>query len=187
LVKGLAPIVRPAQFHSGSLAADYKYYTDTPAADVVSAGVDNERGENLVALRGASETTQDQDWLDLKELAKEGAAAVFTPVRLCEEEDYGNGPFTPVIADVIVLTGKNAGAYFPGEKIMAAGVRVKIQEMGDSVVGRVRPYGSRKHPGLEPEEDGDLALAERALKKYAPKSGTKKAAAAESSDEEPPF
>lgn len=142
-----------------------------------------------MALRGASETTQDQEWLDLKELAKEGAAAVFTPVRQGEEVDFGNGPFTPIIADVIVLTGKQAGAYYPGEKIMAAGVRTKIQDIGDSVVGRIRPYGQRKHPGLEPEEEGDLALAERALKKYAPKTAaSKKAAAAmEDSEEEPPF
>jgi hypothetical protein len=140
-----------------------------------------------MALKGASETTNDTEFLDLKELAKEGAAAVFTPIRLGEVEDYGNGEFTPVIADVVILTGKNAGAYYPGEKIMAAGVRVKIQDIGDSVVGRIRPYGSRKHPGLEPEEDGDLALAERALKKYAPKSSTKKAAPADDSDDEPPF
>lgn len=140
-----------------------------------------------MALRGASETTQDNEFLDLKELAKEGAAAVFTPTRLGVEEDFGNGPFVPVIADVIVLTGKNAGAYHPGEKIMAAGVRIKLQDIGDSVVGRIRPYGTRKHPGLEPEEPGDMELAERALAKYSKGSTKSKAKAATDDSDEPPF
>lgn len=118
-----------------------------------------------MALRGASETTQDQDWVDFKELAKEGAAAVFTVVRHGEPRDFGNGEITPVIADVIILTGKQAGAYFPGENILAAGIRTKLVNVGDSVVGRIRPYGTRKHPGLEPEEEGDIALAEAALAK----------------------
>lgn len=141
-----------------------------------------------MALRGASETTNDQEWLDLKELAKEGAAAVFSPIRMADPVDFGNGEFTPVVADVVILTGKQAGAYFPGEKIMAAGVRMKLQDdIGNSVVGRIRPYGARKHPGLEPEEAGDLQLAERALAKYAKGGSKSKAKSAEADDSEPPF
>jgi hypothetical protein len=140
-----------------------------------------------MALRGASETTQDQDWVDFKELAKEGAAAVFTVVRHGEPRDFGNGEITPVIADVIILTGKQAGAYFPGENILAAGIRTKLVNVGDSVVGRIRPYGTRKHPGLEPEEEGDIALAEAALAKRSngkvPAQNTKN----EDSDIEAPF
>jgi len=141
-----------------------------------------------VALKGAS-TTVDQDWLDFKALAAEGAAVVITTRSLEPLTDFGNGEVEPVIADVLVLTGAHAGEYYPRERILAAGVRSKIQTIGDSVVGRIKPYGKRAHPGLEPEHTGDLELAEKALAKLAKSEGTKKKAAAamDESSEDPPF
>lgn len=149
-----------------------------------------------MALRGAS-TTVDIDWLDFKALAQESAAVVITTRALEPATDYGNGEIEPVIADVIVLTGSRAGEYFPRERILAAGIRPKIQTVGDSVVGRVRPYGKRGHPGLESEETGDIELAERALAKFGSSSNgsgsesaastKKKAAAAVADSEDPPF
>jgi hypothetical protein len=120
-----------------------------------------------MALRGASTTREQQDWLDFKELAKEGAACVFTVRAVEPPKDFGNGEIEPVIADVIVLTGQKAGEYHPGERILAKGIRLKLAakdtKIGDSIVGRIRPYGTRNAAGLENEEPGDLALAEQAL------------------------
>jgi hypothetical protein len=145
-----------------------------------------------MALKGAS-TTQDQDWLDLKELAAENAAAVFTVQEIEDSVDFGNGPIEPVRARVIVLTGRHAGEVYPDERILPKGVRMKLTEIGDDVVGRLSIYGARKAVGLNAEHDGDIELAEAALAKLATSkvaTGTKKKPAAvitTEDDDDPPF
>jgi hypothetical protein len=147
-----------------------------------------------MALRGAS-TTTDTDWLDWSELAKENAAVVCSVREIEPESDFGNGPVRAVRARVIVLTGSQAGAIYPNERILKAGIRSKLTTVGDDVVGRVAPYGTRKPQaiGLESEESGDIALAEAALAKAAKGAGgngkvpNQRAAAVEEDDDLPPF
>lgn len=140
-----------------------------------------------MALRGASSVTVDQDWLDFKELAKENAAVLFSVREIEEEQKFANGEFSPVKARVIVLTGKHAGEVYPSERILAAGIRNKLTEAGEGedVVGRIRPYGARKHPGLEAEEDGDIELAEAALVKLKNGRAKPKTTEPEDADDEP--
>lgn len=118
-----------------------------------------------MALRGASSTTTDQDWIDWASLAAEGAAVVCTVRSIEEPKDYGNGEVAAVVARVIVLTGSQAGTVHPAERILKAGIRTKLTTVGDDVVGRLGVYGSRKAIGLNNEHDGDVALAEAALAK----------------------
>jgi len=147
-----------------------------------------------MALRGASTVVVDQDWCDFKALAAEAAAVLFTVKEIEPEEKFANGSFCPIRARVIILTGAQAGKVYDNERILAAGIRSRLTEVGADVVGRIKPYGSRKHPGLEAEHDGDIALAEAALAKLnggevpAQRSSTK-AATAETADDdsEPPF
>lgn len=148
-----------------------------------------------MALRGAS-TTTDTDWINWEALAAENAAVVCTVKELEPETDFGNGSVAPVRARVIVLTGSKAGTVYPNERILKAGIRMKLTEVGDDVVGRLAVYGKRNHVGLNNEQDGDLdlaqaALAERSGEVPAPRSSGGKTAAkpvAETTDdEEPPF
>lgn len=140
-----------------------------------------------MALKGAS-TTVDSDYIDWAGLAEENAAVVCTVKDILPLKDYGNGEVAAVVARIIVLTGKQAGTVFPEERILKAGIRNKLQEIGDDVVGRLDVYGTRKAVGLQAEHDGDLELATRALAKFgggatvpAQNSGPK------ASEEEPPF
>lgn len=139
-----------------------------------------------MALKGVS-TTVDQDWIDWKALAEENAAVVCTVREILEPHDYGNGEVAAVKARVIVLTGTEAGAVYE-ETVLKAGVRIKLQEVGEDVVGRLDLYGSRKAVGLQAEHAGDMELAEKALAKA---NGTKissaKKKAAVEDDSEPPF
>lgn len=108
--------------------------------------------------------------LNLDELGREGAAVLITVTGWAEEKDWGNGVVRPVEARVVALTGSHAGEVDEDALIFKAGIRNKLTEVGQSVVGRLRPYGQRKAIGLEAEEDGDVELAERALAKLdAPK------------------
>jgi hypothetical protein len=137
-----------------------------------------------MALRGAS-TTVDQDWIDWEGLARENAAVVCTVLGVDPPEDFGNGEVAPVRARVIILTGSQAGTVYESERVLKAGIRLKLQEVGDDIVGRLGVYGKRNHVGLNAENDGDLALAERALKKFGKPTAAKKVE--EDSDDEPPF
>lgn len=119
-----------------------------------------------MALRGASTVTVDQDWVDFRALSEEAAAVLFTVKEILPEEKFANGSFCPVRARVIVLTGVQAGKCWESEKILAAGIRNKLTEVGADVVGRIKPYGVRKNPGLEAEHPGDIELAEKALAKF---------------------
>lgn len=103
--------------------------------------------------------------LNLDELGREGAAVLITVTGWAEEKDWGNGVVRPVEARIVALTGSHAGEVDEDALIFKAGIRNKLTEIGQSVVGRLRPYGARKAIGLESEEDGDVELAERALTK----------------------
>lgn len=149
-----------------------------------------------MALRGASTVTVDQDWVDFKALAAEAAAVLFTVKEIEPEEKFANGAFCPVRARVAILTGVQAGKVYDNERILAAGIRNKLTEVGADVVGRIKPYGSRKHPGLEAEHPGDIDLAEAALAKLNSGSvpdqrkesdGPVDASGRDSDDDEPPF
>lgn len=149
-----------------------------------------EEKENEVALRGAS-TTVDSDYIDWKTLAEENAAVVCTVKEILPPKDYGNGEVAAVRARVIILTGAQAGTVYEDERILKAGIRNKLTEVGDDVVGRLDVYGTRKAVGLQAEHDGDVALAERALAKFggggtvpAQNNGKK---ADRPAEEEPPF
>ncbi len=140
-----------------------------------------------MALRGAS-TTTDSDYIDWMALALEGAAVCCTVNLIEPEKDYGQG--TAVAAPrvrVIVLTGKQAGTVYPNELVLKAGVRNKLTEVGDTIVGRMGTYnrGKQSYPCLNNEQDGDIALAEAALEKAngwaAPPQNTK------NEDDEAPF
>lgn len=143
-----------------------------------------------MALRGAS-TTTDSDFIDWMSLATEGAAVVCSVRSIEPEKDYGQG--TPVAvprARIIVLTGKQAGVVFDEEMIFKAGIRNKLTEVGDDVVGRVATYtrGKQVHPCLNNEADGDIELAEAALAKHnGGKASTSKKAAKNDDSDEPPF
>lgn len=148
-----------------------------------------------MALKGAS-TTTDSDWINWEALAAENAAVVCTVKELEPEVDFGNGSVAPVRARVIVLTGSQAGTVYPNERILKAGIRIKLTEVGDDVVGRLAVYGKRNHVGLNNEQDGDLDLAKAALAERsggdvpAQRSSGKAAAKAETApadDEDPPF
>ncbi|MGH3965948.1 MAG: hypothetical protein ACRDRY_22295 [Pseudonocardiaceae bacterium] len=148
-----------------------------------------------MALRGAS-TTVDSDYIDWAGLAAENAAVVCTVKAVEAPKDYGNGEVAAVRARVIVLTGKQAGTVYEDERILKAGIRNKLQTVGDDVVGRLDVYGTRRAVGLQAEHEGDIALAERALKKFgavpeqrSASNGSAKAAKPtdDSGDDEPPF
>lgn len=141
--------------------------------------------------------TVDQDWVDFKALAAEAAAVLFTVKEIEPEEKFSNSTFSPVRARVIILTGAQAGQVYDNERILAAGIRNKLTEVGADVVGRIKPYGARKHPGLEAEHPGDIELAEAALAKFngggdVPEQRSKSKAAtkvveSDEGDDEPPF
>jgi hypothetical protein len=137
-----------------------------------------------MALKGAS-TTVDSDYIDWAGLAAENAAVVCTVKAIEPPKDFGNGEVAAVRARVIVLTGSAAGTVYEDERILKAGIRNKLQEVGDDVVGRLDVYGTRKAVGLQAEHDGDLALAQAALEKAngwtAPPQNTK------NEDSEAPF
>jgi hypothetical protein len=137
-----------------------------------------------MALRGAS-TTVDQDWIDWEALALEGAAVVCTVREIEQPKDYGNGEVAAVRARVIVLTGKHAGSVYPDERILKKGIRMKLENVGDDVVGRLAIYGTRKAVGLNAEQEGDIELAEKALAKASGKAVPAQASAP--AEEEPPF
>lgn len=103
--------------------------------------------------------------LDLDELGREGAAVLITVKGWGEEKDWGNGVVRPVKARIVALTGTHAGEVDEDALIFKAGIRNKLTEVGQSVVGRLRPYGPRRAIGLEAEEDGDVELAEKTLAK----------------------
>lgn len=138
-----------------------------------------------MALRGAS-TTVDSDRIDWEALAKENAAVVCTVKSIEPETDFGNGAVEPVKARIIVLTGSHAGEVWPDEMVLKKGIRIKLDTVGDDVVGRVQVYGDRKAIGLNAEWDGDLELAEKALAKASGKKATASKKAADDGDE-PPF
>lgn len=158
------------------------------------------------ASEARTETMRDGQ-LNLDELGREGAAVLITVTGWGEEKDWGQGTVRPVEARVVALTGIHAGEVDEDALIFKAGIRNKLTEIGQSVVGRLRPYGARKAIGLEAELDGDVELAERALAKLdgpvvpqgtpltdevkAAKSAVKSRAAAAkvalSDDDEPPF
>lgn len=117
-----------------------------------------------MALKGAS-TTVDSDYIDWAGLAAENAAVVCTVKEILPSKDYGNGEVAAVRCRVIVLTGSLAGTVYEDERVLKAGIRNKLQEVGDDVVGRLDVYGTRKAVGLQAEHDGDVALAEAALAK----------------------
>lgn len=139
-----------------------------------------------MALRGASATV-DQDYIDWAALAAEGAAVVCSVRAIEEPKDYGNGEVSAVRARVIVLTGKQAGSVFPEEKILKAGIRMKLENVGDDVVGRLGVYGLRKNIGLNAEQEGDIELAEKALAKANGKATVPAQAKAPAEDDDPPF
>lgn len=142
-----------------------------------------------MALRGAS-TTTDTDFIDWMSLAVEGAAVVLTVTEIEPEKDYGsgNGPIEVPIADVVVLTGAQAGARYDGERVFKAGIRNRLKVVGESIVGRMATYnrGKTAYPCLNSEEVGDLELAEKALAKASGKKATASKKAADDGDE-PPF
>lgn len=145
-----------------------------------------------MGLRGASTVTVDQDWVDFKVLAAEAAAVLISVKKIEDEEQFSNSTFRPVRARVIILTGAQAGQVYPDERILAAGIRQKLTDVGMEIVGRIKPYGARKHPGLEAEHPGDIALAEAAIKKHGSLSteegeDTVGASGRDSDSDEPPF
>lgn len=115
------------------------------------------------ASQVAATATMSEGQLDLNELGREGAAVLITVLGWGEEKDWGNGNVKPVKARVVALTGAHAGEIDDDALIFKAGIRNRLHEVGQSVVGRLRPYGARKAIGLEAEEDGDVALAEKVL------------------------
>lgn len=138
-----------------------------------------------MALRGAS-TTTDVDFIDWESLGQEGAAVLCSVLEIEEEMNFGNGPVQPVRARVIILTGKQAGKVYSNERIMKAGIRNRLQEVGDDVVGRMSTYtrGKKVYPCLNDEADGDIELAEAALREHGPAAFGAKT---EDSGDEPPF
>lgn len=137
-----------------------------------------------MALRGAS-TTTDTDYIDWIGLAAEGAAVCCTVNSIEPPKDYGQGkPVAVPRAQIIVLTGKLAGTVYPDEMVFKAGIRNKLTEVGDTIVGRMSTYarGKDTHPCLNNEQDGDLALAEAALEKVNGWADAPATAAAESDD-----
>lgn len=120
---------------------------------------------SLTRASAVSTATYTEDQLNIDELGREGAAVLITVTGWGEEKDWGNGNVRPVKARIVALTGVHAGEVDEDALIFKAGIRNKLTEVGQSVVGRLRPYGARKTIGLESEEDGDVELAERALAK----------------------
>jgi hypothetical protein len=139
-----------------------------------------------MALRGAS-TTVDSDYIDWAALAAENAAVVCTVKEILPAKDYGNGEVAAVRARVIVLTGSLAGTVYADERILKAGIRNKLQEVGDDVVGRLDVYGTRKAVGLQAEHAGDVELAQAALAKYSAGGSVPAQGGAKKDEEEPPF
>lgn len=132
-----------------------------------------------MALKKASEVeVEGGDWLDFKELAKSNTAALFSVREIEDEVDMGNGPLCPVRCRVVVLSGELAGTVHENERIINKGIFNRLTTVGDDVVGRLRLYGTRKNPGLEKEESGDVELAEQWLAHLdddGPKPGAKAA------------
>lgn len=157
--------------------------------------------ENFMALSGVSADEPTGDYIDFKSLCAEQAAVVVSIRELCEPEEQTHGEVQPVRARVIVLSGSQKGEVFEDEKIINKGITNSLRRkaVGDDVVGRIRPYGTGKWPGLEREDSGDIELAEKALAHFdgadsgemtetAKVTKTKaKAAPAPAEDDEPPF
>jgi hypothetical protein len=143
-----------------------------------------------MALSGVSEDAPSGDYVDFKSLAAEGAAVVITIRELLEEEQQTHGMVEPVRARIIVLTGEQKGQVFEDEKIINKGITNSLRRkaVGDDVVGRIRPYGTGKWPGLEREDSGDIELAEKALAAKGLSPAAKKAKASVAPDDDtPPF
>jgi hypothetical protein len=153
-----------------------------------------------MALSGVSADIPDSEYIDFKSLASEGAAVVVSIRELCAPEEQTHGQVEPVRARVIVLSGSQKGEVFEDEKIINKGVTnsLRRRNVGDDVVGRIRPYGSGKWPGLEREDAGDIELAEKALAHFGPLDAQqidepaapvkrKTSAKATADDDEPPF
>lgn len=143
-----------------------------------------------MALSGVSQDAPSGDYIDFKALSAEGAAVVMTIRELLEPEQSTYGEIEPVRARVIVLTGEQKGQVFEDEKIISKGITSSLRrrDVGDDVVGRIRPYGQGRYPGLEREDSGDIELAEKALAHFdgAPAKASK-AKASKADDDEPPF
>lgn len=118
-----------------------------------------------MALSGVSADEPTGDYIDFKALCAEQAAVVVSIRELCEPEEQTHGEVQPVRARVIVLSGSQKGEVFEDEKIINKGITNSLRRkaVGDDVVGRIRPYGTGKWPGLEREDSGDIELAEKAL------------------------
>lgn len=107
--------------------------------------------------------------VDWKALGNEEAAVVISVLKELPDKDWGNGPVSGFLTRMIVLTGKHRGLVADDFPIYKAGVYSPLSRaggVGTTMVGRLRPYGTRKNIGLENEEDGDVEIAERALAKF---------------------
>jgi hypothetical protein len=158
-----------------------------------------------MTLTKAGGIVLEKNWPDMKELAKEGAAILFSLIAIEETQKFTNGSLRPVRARVIVLTGRAAGQVWHSTLILNAGVRYKLAKVAGvddldavatepfvpaeevDVVGRMRLYGERKNAGLDDELPGDEELARTALAKYGPVLGNASGTTVSEADAPPPF
>jgi hypothetical protein len=148
----------------------------------------------------------------LEDAADEKDAVLITVLKDIGTKNYGNGEVQRYICRIIILTGEHAG-YVNGDVTVNWGgwtnrikKAVASEGLGAHMVSRLGRYGDRTPQpiGLEDDQDGDVELAEAALKKHgdpfedaAPghltdgvadtKAKAKAKAAAEKDLEEPPF
>jgi len=144
--------------------------------------------------------------LILEDAADEREAVLVTVLKDLGTKDFGNGPVQGYLIRLIILTGDHADHVENELPIYKRGFLTRIEKagVGATFVARFGRYGERKAIGLEDDLDGDVELAEAALKTHgdpfedaAPghltdgvadtKAKAKAKAAAEKDLQEPPF
>jgi hypothetical protein len=142
----------------------------------------------------------------LEDAADEREAVLITVLKDLGEKDFGNGGVQGYLIRLIFLTGDHAGHVEEELPTYKRGFTNRISKagVGATMVSRLGRYGERNTIGLEDDQDGDVDLANEALKKHgdpfedaAPghltdgvadtKAKARAKAAAEKDLEDPPF
>lgn len=108
----------------------------------------------------------------LEEAADEGEAVLITVLKDIGTKNYGNGEVQRYICRLVILTGEYDGYANPDVTVNWGGwvprIRKAVEKegLGVSIVSRLGRYGERNAIGLEDNQDGDVDLANAALKKH---------------------
>lgn len=84
------------------------------------------------------------DFLDLKALAEARTLVVFKIRQFQADETMTNGIVNPVLVDVLICSGPQAGEVHPGERVIGRGITGTLRRgtsEGDDVAARMELLG----------------------------------------------